>query len=53
MFSDGMEMTTTALEWEMSEFLRHPHAMQILWGEIESVVGKGRKVKESYIATMK
>jgi cytochrome P450 len=53
MFSGGMETTTTALEWAMSELLRHPHAMNRLQGEIESVVGQRGNVKESDLATMK
>jgi cytochrome P450 len=52
MFVGGMETTTTTLEWAMSELLRHPHAMERLQGEIESVVGQHRKVNESDLSSM-
>ena len=53
MFVAGMESTSTTLEWAMSELLRHPHVIQRLQEEIESVVGQHRKVEESDLVTMK
>lgn len=53
MFAAGMETTSTTLEWAMSELLRNPRAMMRLQKEIGLVVGEGRKVKESDLATMK
>ena len=40
MYGAGMDTTSTALEWEISELLRHPQAMKRLQEEIESVVGQ-------------
>ena len=45
--------SNTALEWAMSELLRHPHAMKRLREEIESVVGQHRRVKESDLGRLK
>lgn len=53
LFAGGADATTTTLEWAMSELLRHPPVMKRLQGEIESVVGKRRKVEESDLAAMK
>lgn len=53
MFSGGVEMASTTLEWEMSGFLRHPHAMKSFPEEIARVVGKYYKVDESNVASMK
>jgi cytochrome P450 len=47
-----METSANALEWAMSELLRHPHAMKRLQEEIESVVGQHGKVNESDLASM-
>nr|ACN40389.1 unknown [Picea sitchensis] len=52
LFAAGMETSADALEWAMSELLRHPHAIQRLQEEIESVVGQHGKVKESNLASM-
>ena len=48
-----METSANALEWAMSELLRHPRAMKRLQQEIESVVGQHGKVKESDLSTVK
>ena len=53
LYTGGMETMSTVLEWAMSELLRHPHVIQKLQEEIESVVGEHRNVKESDLATMK
>lgn len=52
-FGGGAAGTFTTIEWAMSELFRHPHAMKKLQEEIESVIGKHRKVKESDLASMK
>jgi cytochrome P450 len=53
MFAAGTETSASTLEWAMSELLRHPHAMERLQEEIESIVGKHRNVNESDVANMK
>uniref|UniRef100_A0A0G7ZNY6 Cytochrome P450 CYP750A27v1 n=1 Tax=Picea glauca TaxID=3330 RepID=A0A0G7ZNY6_PICGL len=53
LFSAGMDTSANALEWAMSELLRHPHVMKKLQEEIESAVGQHGIVKESDLATMK
>ena len=53
MYGAGMDTTSTALEWAMSELLRHPHAMKRLQEEIESVVGQHQRVKESDLGRLK
>jgi len=52
LFAAGMETSANALEWAMSELLRHPHAIQRLQEEIESVVGQHGKINESNLASM-
>jgi 26-hydroxylase len=52
LFAAGMETSANALEWAMSELLRHPHAIQRLQEEIESVFGQHGKVNESNLASM-
>ncbi|KAH9289623.1 hypothetical protein KI387_033740, partial [Taxus chinensis] len=50
--SGGIDTTTVALEWTMSEILRNPHVASKLREEIESAVGKHRMVTESDVASM-
>nr|ACN40859.1 unknown [Picea sitchensis] len=52
LFAAGMETSANALEWAMSELLRHPHAMKKLQEEIESVVGQHGIVNESDLGSM-
>lgn len=52
-FGGGAAGTFTTIEWAMSELFRHPHAIRRLQEEIESVIGKHRKVNESDLASMK
>ena len=53
MFVAGTDTTASTLEWAMSELLRHPHVMERLQEEIDSIVDKHRKVNESDVANMK
>ena len=47
-----METSKNVLECEMSELLRHPHAIQRLQEEIESVVVQHGKVNELNLENM-
>ncbi|XP_015060916.1 cytochrome P450 CYP736A12-like [Solanum pennellii] len=43
----AMGTSATAVEWTLTELLRHPHVMKKLQKELEEVVGLERMVKES------
>ncbi|XP_069148568.1 cytochrome P450 71AU50-like isoform X1 [Solanum lycopersicum] len=43
----AMGTSATAIEWILTEFLRHPHVMKKLQKELEQVVGLEKMVKES------
>ncbi|KAG5572866.1 hypothetical protein H5410_062632 [Solanum commersonii] len=43
----AMGTSATAIEWILTELLRHPHVMKKLQKELEEVVGLERMVKES------
>ncbi|KAG5572861.1 hypothetical protein H5410_062627 [Solanum commersonii] len=43
----AMGTSATAIEWILTELLRHPHMMKKLQKELEQVVGLERMVKES------
>ncbi|XP_028239825.1 cytochrome P450 CYP736A12-like [Glycine soja] len=43
----AIDTSATAIEWAMSELLKHPRVMKKLQDELESVVGMNRKVEES------
>eukprot|EP01018_Ginkgo_biloba_P005302 Gb_29956 [translate_table: standard] len=43
----GVDTSATTLEWALSELLRNPHIMKKAQQELETVVGKSRRVKES------
>ena len=43
----AMGTSATAIEWTLTELLRHPHVMKKLQKELEEVVGLERMVKES------
>eukprot|EP01018_Ginkgo_biloba_P005178 Gb_41167 [translate_table: standard] len=47
MLVGGVDTSATTLEWAMAELLRSPHLMKRAQKEIESVVGKNRRVMES------
>ncbi|KAK7400541.1 hypothetical protein VNO78_11750 [Psophocarpus tetragonolobus] len=52
MFVAGTDTTHTALEWTMSELLRHPNVMHKLQDEVRSVVGKRTHVHEDDLGQM-
>ncbi|KAL3744321.1 hypothetical protein ACJRO7_013564 [Eucalyptus globulus] len=47
MIAASYETSSTAIEWAMSELIRHPHAMKRLQRELEAAVGLGRTVEEA------
>ncbi|XP_038701711.1 cytochrome P450 71AU50-like [Tripterygium wilfordii] len=47
MLAGGMDTSATAVEWAMSELIRHPRAMKKLQKELKEVVGMNRMVEES------
>ncbi|KAE8703317.1 Cytochrome P450 superfamily protein, putative isoform 2 [Hibiscus syriacus] len=49
MVAASFDTTTTAIEWTLSELLRHPRVMADLQQELETVVGRNRMVEESDI----
>ena len=44
-----MDTSSTALEWAMSELMKHPAVMKKLQQELESVVGLDQMVEESHL----
>ncbi|KAE8703318.1 CYP736A12 protein [Hibiscus syriacus] len=49
MVAASFDTTTTAIEWTLSELLRHPRVMTGLQQELETVVRRNRMVEESDI----
>ncbi|KAF7850600.1 hypothetical protein BT93_L5204 [Corymbia citriodora subsp. variegata] len=47
MLSGSMDTSATAVDWAMTELIRHPSAMKKLQGELEIAVGMNRAVEES------
>ncbi|XP_051140469.1 cytochrome P450 71AU50-like [Andrographis paniculata] len=45
----GMDTSTTAIEWTLSELFKHPSIMQKLQEEIAQVVGLDQLVEESHL----
>lgn len=45
----GMDTSSTAVEWAMSELIRHPPIMKKLQKELESAVGRGHMVEEHHL----
>ncbi|CAI0451606.1 unnamed protein product [Linum tenue] len=52
MFAAGSDTTYTALEWTMTEILRHPRVMEKLQQEIRVILGDERNVREEVIERM-
>ncbi|KAF7824724.1 geraniol 8-hydroxylase-like [Senna tora] len=52
LFAAGTDTTTSALEWAMSELLRHPDIMSKAKSELDKTVGKGKPIEESHIASL-
>ncbi|KAK4411613.1 cytochrome [Sesamum angolense] len=49
LFIAGMDTSTTAIEWALSELIRHPQLMKKLQEELETVVGMDQMVEESHL----
>lgn len=49
MFIAGMDTSATAVEWALSELVRHPPVMKKLQQELESIVGLDQMIEESHI----
>ncbi|XP_061344801.1 cytochrome P450 71AU50-like [Gastrolobium bilobum] len=47
MLAGSMDTSATAIEWALSELLKHPRVMKKLQTELQTVVGMKRKVEES------
>ncbi|EOY20997.1 Cytochrome P450 superfamily protein, putative isoform 2 [Theobroma cacao] len=47
MIAAGLESSAAAIEWALSELLKHPRVMFSLQQELETVVGRSRMVEES------
>ncbi|KAL0461182.1 UNVERIFIED_CONTAM: cytochrome [Sesamum latifolium] len=45
----GMDTSTSAIEWALSELIRHPQVMKKLQKELETVVGMDQMVEESHL----
>nr|AHI15952.1 flavonoid 3',5'-hydroxylase [Pohlia nutans] len=52
-FAAGMETSALATEWAMAEILRNPHILKKAQSEVDAVVGKDRRVRESDIPMLK
>lgn len=48
----GVDTTSAAILWAMTELINHPHVSKKLRVEIESVVGSSRLVKESDVPNL-
>ncbi|KAK4489194.1 hypothetical protein RD792_004988 [Penstemon davidsonii] len=49
LFVAGMDTSATAVEWALSELIRHPTVMKKLQKELEDVVGMDHMVEESHL----
>ncbi|KAK7247479.1 hypothetical protein RIF29_42362 [Crotalaria pallida] len=47
MLAASMDTSATAIEWALSELMKHPRVMKKLQMELETMVGMKRKVEES------
>lgn len=47
MLAGSMDTSATAIEWAISDLLKHPRVMKKLQAELEKVVGMKRKVEET------
>ncbi|XP_048332511.2 cytochrome P450 71AU50 [Ziziphus jujuba] len=48
----SMDTSATAIEWAMSELIKHPRIMKRVRKEIEKIVGKERMVEESDLESL-
>ncbi|XP_049359352.1 cytochrome P450 71A3-like [Solanum verrucosum] len=51
-FAAGTDTTHTALEWTMTELLRHPRAMETLQNEVRGLVQGKAEIKEDDLGNM-
>ncbi|KAK4411614.1 cytochrome [Sesamum angolense] len=49
LFIAGVDTSATAIEWALSELIRHPQVMKKLQNELETVVGLDHMVEESHL----
>ncbi|KAL0395595.1 UNVERIFIED_CONTAM: cytochrome [Sesamum calycinum] len=49
LFIAGVDTSATAIEWALSELIRHPQVMKKLQKELETVVGLDHMVEESHL----
>ena len=47
MLAASMDTTATAIEWAVSELIKHPRVLDKVQRELEAVVGMSRMVEES------
>lgn len=48
----GTDTSASAVEWALSELIRHPRCMKKLQKELEQVVGMGRHVEELHLENL-
>lgn len=53
MLAGSMDTSATAIEWALTELIKHPRVMKKLQVELETVVGMKRKVEESDLDSLK
>ncbi|KAH6760206.1 hypothetical protein C2S52_009350 [Perilla frutescens var. hirtella] len=49
----GMDTSAAAVEWALSEVIRHPREMKKLQKELEEMVGPNQMVEESHLSSLK
>ncbi|XP_042023386.1 cytochrome P450 71AU50-like [Salvia splendens] len=49
----GMDTSAAAVEWAMSEVIRHPRVMKKLQKEVEEKVGRNQMVEECHLSSLK
>ncbi|KAJ7945346.1 Cytochrome p450 [Quillaja saponaria] len=52
MLAGSMDTTATAIEWALSELIKHPRVMKKVQKELENVVGMERMVEESDLESL-
>lgn len=52
-FAGGTDTQLTVMEWVMAHLLKDQRTMEMVKSELDSVVGKERKVEESDIPNLK
>ncbi|GKV25303.1 hypothetical protein SLEP1_g34761 [Rubroshorea leprosula] len=52
MLVGGMDTSATAIEWTLSELIKHPRVMKKVQKELEEVIGLKRMVKESDLGSL-